>query len=297
MSALRTLVNREGLKSPVAILFALVYLLAAGLAFRSAPLQALSYLGMSLGILLLVWLIIGLTKKLSVEEIQIRKPAVELTFALVVFLVFIYGHFPRVDFGEKWYLSSILRKELVLFILPFVFLRLRDYDLPSLGFSFRHWKQNLKIGGIVLACMAIPGVLWVSNTASLILGGQLTAVQVVAGFFILLVHNVLLSGLPEEFFFRSVVQTRLSFLLKSKLSGILLTSLLFGLLHIDDLMRWYPGMALSDAFCRAFFIQSFLGIVLGTLWARTRSLLPSILVHSGLNALNNLGSVPSLLLV
>lgn len=295
MPGQRSPVNWEEVKSPVAILFALVYLCATVLAFRSAPLQALFYLGMSLGILLLVWLIIGLTETLSVEEIQIKKPITELIFALVVFLIFLYGHFPRLNFAEKWYLSSIFRKNLVLFILPFVYLRLRDYEPHSQGFSFHQWKQHLKIGGIVLACMAIPGVLWVSNTASLIFGGKLTAVQVVVGFVILFVHNVLLAGLPEEFFYRSVVQTRFSVLLKSKLGGILLASLLFGLLHIDDLMRWYPDMTLTDAFCRAFFIQGFLGIVLGTLWAGTRSLLPGIIVHSGLNALNNLGSIPSLL--
>jgi len=297
MSRQPPLLRKEEVKSPAVFLFGAVYVFALVLALQSSPSQVLGYVGLSLGILLLVWLIIGITEKVQIADIQIGKPGLELAFAGLVFLVFVFVRFPRLGFGEKWALSSILNKELLLFALPCAFLRFRKNSLSSMGLSLLNWKHNLRIGCLIFACMAIPSAFFVSNSARLILGGQLTLAVAVPGFFLLFLHNIALSGLPEEFFFRAFAQTRISILLKSKLGGILLTSLWFGLIHIDDLMRWYPNMTVSGAFCRAFFIQGFLGLVFGVLWARTHNLIPGIIVHSGINALNNLGSLPSLLML
>ncbi|MFQ5891678.1 MAG: lysostaphin resistance A-like protein [Candidatus Methanofastidiosia archaeon] len=102
-----------------------------------------------------------------------------------------------------------------------------------------------------------------------------------------------MSGFSEEFFFRAFIQTRFSTLLKSKVSGVLIGSLLYGLLHIPNIMQWYPSTTLVEAFCRAFFVQTFMGIIFGVLWERTRSLIPCVFVHSGVNGLNNLGWIIS----
>ena len=100
-----------------------------------------------------------------------------------------------------------------------------------------------------------------------------------------------MSGFSEEFLFRAFIQTRISEILKSRTGGVLVTALLFGLLHMDNIMQWYPGISLAQAFCRAFFVQTFLGIVLGTLWERTHNLIAPVFLHSGLNGLNNLESI------
>jgi membrane protease YdiL (CAAX protease family) len=164
-----------------------------------------------------------------------------------------------------------------------------------MGLSLSNWKQNLKVAGIVLACMAIPSVLFISDTADLILGGQIALTQAIPALVVYFLHNVARSGLPEEFFYRVFVQTRLSQVLRSRLGGILITSLLFGLTHIPHVLKWSPGMTLSEAFCSAFFIQGFVGLLYGVLWERTRSLIPGTIVHSGLNALNNVGSAVALI--
>lgn len=289
------LFRKEDVKSSAVLLFGTVYVFVVVLALLSDPSKASVYIGLSLGILLLVWLIINITKKLQIEDIQVRKPGLELAFGCLVYLIFEFVSFPRLEFGEKWFLSSIIKKELLLLVLPCVLLILRKNSLSSMGFLLLNWKHNFKIGGIILACMAIPSAFFVSDTASLILDGQLEASQAVPGFFVLFFHNIALSGLPEEFFYRAFVQTRLTQVLKSKLSGILVTSLLFGLIHIPDLMRLYPDMSLSEALCRAFFLQAFIAIIFGVLWERTHNLIPGIIVHSGINALNNLGSITSLI--
>jgi membrane protease YdiL (CAAX protease family) len=293
MSNQNTLLAKEEAKSPAVFLFAAVFVFAVVLSVLSSPLQGLVYVGMSAGIVFLVWLILDITKEMPVADFQAREPWLELAFVCLIYLVFEFT--PSLDFGDKWNLGQVLKKGLLFLILPYVFLRLRKHPLSSLGLSLSSWKQNLKVAGIVLACMAIPSVFFISDTADLILGGQIALTQAVPALVIYFVQNVVQSGLPEEFFYRVFVQTRLSHVLRSRLGGILVTSLLFGLTHIPQVMRWYPEMTLSEAFCSAFFIQGFVGLVYGVLWERTRSLIPGTIVHSGINALNNVGSAVALI--
>ncbi len=287
------LLTKDSLKTPAVILFSATYIFAVVMAFLSDPSQALVYLGMSLGILLLIWLILDLTKKFPVADIQVKRPWLEIAFGCLLFLIFEFA--PDLNFGDKWALGEILKKQILYFALPLAFLKLRGNSFSSMGLSLSNWKQNLKIAGIILACMAIPSVFLVSDTASLILSGKIGLIQALPAFLLYFLHNIARSGLPEEFFYRVFVQTRLSQILRSRLGGILITSLLFGLVHIPNVMQWYPEMTLSEAFCSAFFMQGFMGLIFGFIWDRTRHLIPGVLVHSGINALNNVGEAVSMI--
>jgi len=95
-------------------------------------------------------------------------------------------------------------------------------------------------------------------------------------------------GLVGEFFFRVLLQSRLTALLRSETAGILLMALLFGLAHAPGLHfrtavtleglgpspSWLVAIGYSVA------ITSVAGIFLGVLWARTRNILVVILVHA-----------------
>jgi membrane protease YdiL (CAAX protease family) len=293
MSHQNPLLTKEEAKSPAVFLFGAVFVFAVVSSVLSAPSQGLVYVGMSAGIVLLIWLILDVTREMQVPDTRVREPWLELAFGCLVYLVFEFT--PYLDSGDKWNLGEVLKKGLLLLILPYVFLGLRKYPLSSMGLSLSNWKQNLKVAGIVLACMAIPSAFFISDTADLILGGQITLTQAVLALVTYFVHNIARSGLPEEFFYRVFLQTRLSQVLKSRLGGILVTSLLFGLVHIPNVIRWYPEMTLSEAFCSAFFIQGFMGLVHGVLWERTHSLIPGTIVHSGINAINNVGSAVALI--
>jgi membrane protease YdiL (CAAX protease family) len=283
------ILTKDSLKSPAVILFGATYVFAFILTLLSNPTQALIYLGMSLGILLLIWLILDITKKYPVTDFQVKRPWLELGFGCVSLILFQIT--PYLYLGDNWALGEIIKKEILYFALPLVFLRLCGNPFSSLGFSLSGWKQNLKVTGIILACMIIPCIFMISDTGRLILGGRVSPLQALPAFILYFLHNVARSGLPEEFIFRVLIQTRLSHIIKSRLGGILLTSLLFGLVHISS----YPEMRLSEAFCTAFFLQSFMGLVFGVIWDRTRNLIPGVLVHSGVNALNNVGEAISMI--
>jgi hypothetical protein len=90
---------------------------------------------------------------------------------------------------------------------------------------------------------------------------------------------VLEVSVVEEFFFRVLLQSRLSAALRSELGGIVLMSLIFGLVHAPGLYLrtsvTQEGLSAHPSFPMAvgysIVITSVAGFFLGVLWARTRN--------------------------
>jgi membrane protease YdiL (CAAX protease family) len=283
--------KKEDLKTPPVLIFIVVYIFALVFVFLNEPKNTLPYIGLSTGILFLCWLVIDLTKKIKVRVIEIKRPGLELIIGLLILVIWDYLPLPEIDFRDEWNIGFILKKIILFVVLPFFFLIISKNSLTSIGLTTIDWKKNLWIGVIIFLAMAIPSAFFVGNTGSEILSGKYSALQVGIGLFYSFVYYFLMSGFSEEFIFRAFIQTRLSYLLKSSVSGVLITSLIFGLGHIPNIMKGDPEVTIGEAFCRAFFMQTFIGIILGVLWERTRNLIPGVFVHSGINGLNNLISI------
>ena len=275
-------------KSPIVLGFIAIYIFAVVLVFLNEPQNALTYIGLSIGILFLCWWIIDLTKKIKIQDIEIKRPGLELIVGLLFLIILGNLLLPIIDFGDKWDIGWILKKTIIWLGLPFMFLKFRKNSLASMGLTKKDWKKNLWVGFIVFLALAIPNAFFVGNTGSEILSGKYSAPQVGIGLFSSIIYYFLMSGFSEEFLLRAFIQTRISYLLRSSVSGVLITSLIFGLIHIEGIMQWYPGTTITEAFCRAFFLQTFIGIMFGVLWERTRNLIPCVFVHSGVDGLNNL---------
>ncbi|MHA1576771.1 MAG: lysostaphin resistance A-like protein [Candidatus Thorarchaeota archaeon] len=95
----------------------------------------------------------------------------------------------------------------------------------------------------------------------------------------------LVASIPEEFLYRAVIQTRLTERL-GPMRGILLASLVFGMCHIPSnllIFLMFGGsfeFALFQAIAISFLFQSQIGILFGIAWARTRSLILPICLHT-----------------
>ena len=106
---------------------------------------------------------------------------------------------------------------------------------------------------------------------------------------------VLEAGVVEEFFFRVLLQSRLSSALRSELGGIVVMALLFGLIHAPGLylrtsvtqegLSGHPSLWMAVGY--SIVITSVAGFFLGVLWARTRNFLVLILVHAAADLLPN----------
>ncbi len=106
---------------------------------------------------------------------------------------------------------------------------------------------------------------------------------------------VLEVGVVEEFFFRVLLQSRLSAAMRSELGGIVVMSLIFGLVHAPGLylrtsatqegLASDPSLLMSVGY--SIVITSVAGFFLGVLWWRTRNFLVLILVHAATDLLPN----------
>ncbi len=96
------------------------------------------------------------------------------------------------------------------------------------------------------------------------------------------------AGVVEEFFFRVLLQTRLSVVLQSELGAIVLMSVIFGLAHAPGLylrtgltqegLSPHPSLLMAVGY--SIVITSVAGFFLGILWARTRNFAVVVVVHA-----------------
>jgi uncharacterized protein len=103
-------------------------------------------------------------------------------------------------------------------------------------------------------------------------------------------------GVVEEFFFRALLQERLAAVLRSPWGGLVVASLLFGLVHA-------PGLCLRTAATQEAFgshpsllmavgysivMTSLAGLFVGVLWMRTKNFAVVVIVHAAGDFLPNL---------
>jgi membrane protease YdiL (CAAX protease family) len=99
-----------------------------------------------------------------------------------------------------------------------------------------------------------------------------------------LVYFFLGAGLPEEFLFRGILQTRFEALVKNPTWGLYLAAFVFGASHLPiNLSTAHPDNWLS-AFESAFTFQLSVGFALGYAFQRVRSLPPIMLIHTLIDA-------------
>ncbi|TNE63957.1 MAG: CPBP family intramembrane metalloprotease [Alphaproteobacteria bacterium] len=263
------------------------YLYTAG-ADWTFPFVSLAVFGLGLGGL--AWF---LTRGADVPTTSVPRPGFE-TMAIFGYLI-LYA-FLFLGFGLSWLKTEIepgrerdlavLAAKLVAHVgLPvLLILALRAPLKPLMDHTIRRrrfWRTFLVLAGILLGLQAAvsPSLKNIADTGI----GTGALLWVAPATYLWLILEV---GVTEEFLFRSVLQTRLSALFRSHISGILVTSVLFALVHAPGLyLRAGPdayGSSTDPLQVAAYTIAvlSPISLLFGVLWARTRSFLLIVLLHA-----------------
>ena len=151
------------------------------------------------------------------------------------------------------------------------------------------WRTLIVLGLIILGllCVVSPSL---KDIAALKPSVATLAWTVPAGFLWITIE----AGLNEEFLFRGVLQNRLSAWFGSVWTGVVVSSVIFGLVHAPGLfLRGGPGVdgwSTDPLQVIAFTIATLvpLRLFLGFVYARTKSLLLVVLLHGLIDVLPNL---------
>ncbi len=257
------------------------------------PVMPLFIFGVAgIGLSTLAWFA---TRGLSPLPFPVREPNREIVFVaaylpvVIAFLAWGLTYINQLFPAEPIRTLVITFAKLLIFVfIPALALKIfwgygLQYFFPPV-FGGRHHARAAVIAGaaiVLLQCFVGRGLKDIAN-AHLDLG------WLIFGALFSFLWAALEAGLVEEFFFRLLLQTRLSAWLKSEIGAVVLMSLFFGLAHAPGFyLRGAHAMeGLGDhpsfvlAFGYSIVVTSVLGFFLGILWARTRNLWLVIFVHA-----------------
>ncbi|MDO8800947.1 CPBP family intramembrane glutamic endopeptidase [Phenylobacterium sp.] len=259
----------------------------------SFPLVSLGVFGVALSGV--AW---ALTRRSDPPPVRVRRPKVELAAVLIFMVVYALGFLgvgmqmlkAALPEGQTRELVILAVKLAVHVAIPALILLALGGRVAPLFSSGLHrkgfWPTLIVMGVIFLALLSVvsPSL---QQIADLQPGLQVLAWAAPAAF----VWIALEAGLAEEFLFRAVLQTRLAAVLRSETGAVILGALVFALAHVPGLyLRGAPGEQghstdLFEVIAYTIGALSPVALMLGVIWARTRSLLLVVLLHAAIDVL------------
>ena len=225
------------------------------------------------GIIFVYWFF---TRQRAHETVAVHRPIIETAMALglvLVWMLFRIGQYANVYalptvsvVNLRDVMETIVPKLIEMVMLPLALWLAMGYRPRDLGLRSKRfdWVPAL----LPMAALLFMGL---SNKPPLEWWNRA-------------VYFFLGAGVPEEFLFRGLVQTRLEALLKNPVWGLYLAAFVFGASHLPiNLSTARPDNWIS-AFESAFTFQLSVGFALGYAYQRVRSLPPLMIIHTLINS-------------
>ena len=298
-------------------LFKNIYFLFGICIYTAAVLYLHFVFQQSLPDMLTLFLIIGIgfsfigwwmTRKLSQP---LHKPRIKKEFWLVLLLVgwvifyITYGGslinklLPAnwIENPQTYSVIIFLRKLIFFVLVPFVVYKLFGFSLQDFGLTRSPVKFFSQRSIIIFFLMAIAASVFqyfFSNGAKHFRNGEFNTSQLIIGLPLCFVYLLFDAGLIEEFFFRGFLQSRSSVLLRSTAGGIIVSAIVFGLVHAPGLyLRGAGSEGIEEQLPFSFFCaytiayMSTAGLFLGIIYNKTKNLWLVMAIHAMVDLLPN----------
>lgn len=195
---------------------------------------------------------------------------------------------------------TISRKVLTFVLIPFLVYRLLfKFGPEDFGLSTKWQKVFTKKNTMIFAVMALVVLAlnyFGGRGAKPIREGMFTTYQLLVSIPLSFMWLFIEVGLVEEFFFRALLQNRLSVLLRSNTGAICITALVFGLVHAPGMylrsagfiegLGSSPSLMASIGYCIA--VQSVPAFFFGIIWSKTKNLWLLMGIHAAMDLLPHL---------
>ena len=249
---------------------------------------------------------LGKTRFISIRENLRKKPIFGTLIVLLLYIVFLFlPDFINILFLPLYLILSDVGILFTNFIVAFGCLALlwflivpRSLHLPNGDQKFKEYLNDIKLTRVKplfrnlvvgIGCSVIffvstflmANLLGTYTFDPILLFGDPCLFPLELGWFIFVL--MLIPGFWEEVAFRGVL-FQLNMRKYSNKTTLILTSLLFGVAHFINLIT---GQSLITTIFQVIF-ASFLGFLLGYMYIKTNSLLPSIITHYLINSVGTL---------
>ena len=261
---------------------------------------------LGIGFSFIAWLF---TKQLAepAQEPLLRNERVLLLLLVLWILFYItYGgglinHFIPKKLLENPQSNSIIvfaRKLLVFVLIPFAVYKVCGFTAKDFGLTHTTVKlgdRHILLLFIVLSVAALLFQYFLSNGSKPLRDELFGSKQLFTGIPLAFIYLFFDAGLIEEFFFRALLQSRLTVLLKSATGSIVVSAVVFGLVHAPGLyLRGAESEGISESLPFLFWASytiaymSLAGIFLGIVWSKTKNLWLLMALHAMVDLLPNL---------
>jgi len=195
---------------------------------------------------------------------------------------------------------TLIKKLLVFVVLPLaIFGRGFRCSLRNFGFQVAGLRELVRshLPLVIVSAVAILTFQYfLGGAAAPLREGKFSTTELLLGLPLCLCWLIVETGLVEEFFFRALLQTRLSVWFRSEATGVILMALIFGLAHAPGFIFRHAGVveglganpSTLDAIAYSIVTLSVGGIFFGVVWVRTRNLFALMLLHAVTDLFPNL---------
>lgn len=268
---------------------ALTLVIASIIGFRSASALTLHH---PATVIVLTILFLPLLLLVTGES-EVQREPTSKTRTLVFLLILVSGEIAIFNLylpilGLPFSITAFL----VWFILPlFVALAVFKMKLSTLGFTRLNINDvagvlilTLAYGFLVFITIGLRELLFAVSFISHVYGSVTIANALQQAVIISVPILLLGAAIPEEFMWRVILQTEFT-QYRGTTTGILISTLLFGLAHTPTnylIYIWYYGdvvLSLSYAFLNSILFQTQVGLILAVAWQKSNNLLLPVSLH------------------
>ncbi|MFT3681719.1 MAG: CPBP family intramembrane metalloprotease [Ferruginibacter sp.] len=231
--------------------------------------------------------------------------AIAALIAWIVLYITYGSGFINTFFPGKWLENGqiataiIFIKKLFVFVLiPFAVYKAAGFTLKDFGLRDTAVKCFDKKALAVFAILSVAILLFqyfLANGGKQLRKEHFSFMQVIIAAPLCFLYLFFDAGLIEEFFFRGLLQSRMGVLLKSKTGGIIVSALIFGLVHAPGLyLRGAESEGMEEQmpflFWTAYTVayMSIAGIFLGVVYSKTKNLWLVMAIHAMVDLIPNL---------
>ncbi|MBI1782709.1 MAG: CPBP family intramembrane metalloprotease [Sphingobacteriales bacterium] len=189
-----------------------------------------------------------------------------------------------------------LRKLLFFVFVPFLIYKAYGFSVKDFGLKDFPVKlfsgQSLLL--LILSILVLLFQYYAGRGGKDIQNGSFSITQFVIGIPLCLIYLVFDAGLIEEFFFRGFLQSRLATLFNSNSGGIVISAIIFGLVHAPGLyLRGAASEGIGEQMPFLYFAtytiayMSVAGVFLGIIYSKTKNLWLVMILHAVVDIIPN----------